>query len=92
MKKFRCLILMSDLEPGEAAGVYAAMTDLQTSKRSGEIEATRDSTNRTAVGPEPREDFVKCQDCGGWIDCRDLAMVLAHLAPLPHPGQDEIDR
>jgi hypothetical protein len=34
------------------------------------------------------ESFVKCPTCGGMVDCRDLAVVLAHLKPPPHPGQD----
>ena len=34
------------------------------------------------------DDFVMCPACGGVIDIRDLAIVLSHLKPLPHPGQD----
>lgn len=36
-----------------------------------------------------REHFIRCFLCGGWIDCRDLAHVLDHEGPLPHPGQDQ---
>ena len=32
---------------------------------------------------------MTCPGCGGVIDLRDLAIVLAHLAPLPHPAQDK---
>jgi hypothetical protein len=32
---------------------------------------------------------MTCPACGGVIDLRDLAIVMAHLAPLPHPGQDQ---
>ena len=35
------------------------------------------------------EDFMTCPGCGGVIDLSDLAQVLAHLAPLPHPAQDK---
>ena len=35
------------------------------------------------------EDLMTCPGCGGVIDLRDLAQVLAHLAPLPHPAQDK---
>lgn len=34
------------------------------------------------------ENFIKCQDCGGLIDCRDLGSVFDHEGPLPHPVQD----
>ena len=30
------------------------------------------------------EHFIKCDTCGGWIDCRDLGDVFAHEGPLPH--------
>ena len=33
-------------------------------------------------------DFMTCPACGGVIDLRDLAVVQAHLAPLPHPAED----
>jgi hypothetical protein len=36
------------------------------------------------------EHFIKCSDCGGWIDCRDLGSVFAHEGPLPHPAEDRI--
>jgi hypothetical protein len=39
---------------------------------------------------EEADSFVKCPACGGMIDCRDLAIVLEHLKPLPHAGQDAI--
>jgi hypothetical protein len=40
------------------------------------------------VETEEADSFVKCPACAGMIDCRDLAIVLEHLKPLPHPGQD----
>jgi hypothetical protein len=40
--------------------------------------------------PESEADhFMKCQDCGGWIDMRDLGMVFEHDGPLPHPKEDQ---
>ena len=33
--------------------------------------------------------FLKCSDCGGWIDLRDLGAVFAHERPLPHPQEDQ---
>ena len=27
------------------------------------------------------EHFIKCETCGGWIDCRDLGSVLDHEGP-----------
>jgi hypothetical protein len=44
------------------------------------------------VGEPPAGDaehFIKCEACGGWIDCRDLGQVLEHEGPLPHPAQDQ---
>ena len=33
-----------------------------------------------AVDPptDEAEHFIKCEACGGWIDCRDIAMVFDH--------------
>jgi hypothetical protein len=36
------------------------------------------------------EHFMRCPECGGRIDCRDLAAVLEHDGPLPHPSEDRI--
>ena len=37
------------------------------------------------------EHYQRCPACGGWIDCRDLGMVLDHEGPLPHPGHDQVN-
>ena len=29
------------------------------------------------------DHYLKCPACGGMIDLRDLAIVMAHLGPLP---------
>jgi hypothetical protein len=51
---------------------------------------TDTAPNDTApIDTAESEDFMTCPGCGGVIDLRDLAMVLAHLAPLPHPAQDK---
>jgi hypothetical protein len=53
--------------------------------RRGEIIGQR-------VGGEPAseaEHYIRCPDCGGWIDCRDLGAVLEHEGPLPHPAGDK---
>jgi hypothetical protein len=31
---------------------------------------------------------MRCPDCGGLIDIRDLAQVIEHAGPLPHPAED----
>lgn len=36
------------------------------------------------------DHFIKCSDCGGMIDCRDLGIVFAHEGPLPHPKEDAV--
>ena len=33
------------------------------------------------------EHFMKCETCGGWIDCCDLGSVFGHEGPLPHPDR-----
>lgn len=38
---------------------------------------------------EEAEHFMRCPDCGGWFDMRDLAQVMAHAGPLPHPAEDQ---
>jgi len=45
------------------------------------------------VGGPPAEEaehFMKCPDCGGWVDCRDIVAVFEHAGPLPHPTQDSL--
>ena len=39
--------------------------------------------------PKEAEHFIRCQACGGWIDCRDLVKVLEYECPLPHPVEDQ---
>ena len=34
------------------------------------------------------EHLVRCPDCGGYFDTRNLAQVIEHAGPLPHPAQD----
>lgn len=36
------------------------------------------------------EHYIKCGQCGGMINCRDLGMVFDHEGPLPHPAQDRL--
>ena len=39
---------------------------------------------------EPKDEaghFYQCDECGAWVDMRDLATVLAHEWPLPHPDK-----
>ena len=36
----------------------------------------------------PATRFVCCEICGGRFDCLDLAAVLDHEQPLPHPAED----
>jgi hypothetical protein len=33
------------------------------------------------------EHFYVCDECGAWVDMRDLATVLDHEGPLPHPDR-----
>ena len=44
------------------------------------------------LGDQPvdeAEHFMRCPACGGWMDCRDLAQILEHEGPLPHPAEDQ---
>lgn len=50
--------------------------------RRGEIIGQR-------VGGELKseaEHYIKCPTCGTYVDMRDLAQVLEHDGPLPHPA------
>ena len=49
--------------------------------------------HRKLVGDPPKDEaehFIRCQSCGGWIDCRDLGQVFEHEGPLPHPAEDHV--
>jgi hypothetical protein len=42
-------------------------------------------------GGEPAteaEHYIRCPTCAGLIDMRDLAQVMKHEGPLPHPALD----
>jgi hypothetical protein len=62
------------------------MADLPRGKILGREE---DAVTGKPIDAEEAESFVACPGCGGVIDIRDLAIVMAHLKPLPHPGQDQ---
>jgi hypothetical protein len=34
------------------------------------------------------EHFIRCETCGGWIDCRDLGSVFDHQGPHNLPPED----
>src|SRR4029453_1294226 len=38
----------------------------------------------SAPPADEAEHFMKCPDCGCWVDCRDLRAVFDHAKPLPH--------
>jgi hypothetical protein len=43
------------------------------------------------VSPKPTseaEHYLRCPACGGLFDIRDLAQVMDHAGPLPHPAGD----
>ena len=48
-------------------------------------------TGRRADGQPMTEadNFIRCESCGGMIDCRDLGAVFDHEGPLPHHAQDK---
>ena len=67
-----------------ASSVEPSMPESRKPLRRGEIIGKR-------VGGEPAEEaehVIKCPTCGGYVDMRDLAQVLEHEGPLPHPVQD----
>ena len=53
------------------------------------LEAKRSPTQESTVEAAEADHFTRCPACGGVIDVRDLAIVLAHLRPLPHPAGDK---
>jgi hypothetical protein len=38
---------------------------------------------------EAADNYIRCPDCGGWIDVSDLGFVVDHSGPLPHPAIDQ---
>jgi len=52
--------------------------------RRGEIIGERVDREVT----DEAEDFLRCPTCGGYVDIRDLAVLLEHEGPLPHPAED----
>lgn len=55
------------------------------------IDIPRGKYKGERLGGPPKDEaehFIKCEACGGWIDCRDLGSVFAHEGPLPHPARD----
>jgi hypothetical protein len=53
------------------------------------LRSEEDPVTGKPIDIEEAESFTKCPACGGTIDVRDLAAVMDHLKPLPHPGQDQ---
>jgi hypothetical protein len=78
--------ISQDQEPGMASGVCRGMADLP---RNTVLGTQEDSAIGKPIDTAESEDFMTCPGCGGVIDLLDLAVVLAHLAPLPHPAQDK---
>jgi len=61
------------------------MVELPRGKILGTEE---DPVSGKPIDTANQDHFMKCPVCGGWIDCRDLAIVLEHHGPRPHPAQD----
>ena len=55
------------------------------------LDSMGDLVTARPIDAEEAEHFMECPACGGWIDCRDQAVVLAHIGPLPHPVEDATD-
>jgi hypothetical protein len=56
-----------------------------------ELTIRRGEVIGKCVDGEPKNEadhFVKC-GCGAWVDRRDLAHVLDHIGPLPHPPEHQ---
>jgi hypothetical protein len=56
---------------------------------SQEDATTGKPIDTASIDTAASEDLMTCPGCGGVIDLRDLAQVLAHLAPLPHPAPQD---
>jgi hypothetical protein len=55
------------------------------------LDTEEDPVSSKPIDTADKDHFMKCPPCGGWIDCRDLAIVLAHHGPLPHPVENATD-
>jgi hypothetical protein len=60
------------------------MPEHRRSLRRGEIVGERVDRE----GTSDAEHFHRCPACGGYFDIRDLAQVIEHAGPLPHPLTD----
>jgi hypothetical protein len=63
-----------------------------TSKQKPRSEVRRGQYIGKRVGTQPKDEaehFMRCPDCRGLVDMRDLGQVLEHHGPLPHPKQDQ---
>jgi hypothetical protein len=49
------------------------------------------SASALAVRMNEADNFIRCQACGSWIDCRDLGSVFDHEGPLPHPDRAHLE-
>ena len=63
--------------------ICGAVSRLARSKILGRLQ---DPATGKPIDAAEAEDFMRCPACGGVVDMRELAMVMAHLAPLPHPA------
>ncbi len=54
---------------------------------SHERKPPPDEINREVVGPQA-PNYIRCPECGGYIDIRDLEEMPKHAGPLPHPTED----
>jgi len=67
--------------------------DFQEDLNVAEQHFPRGKHRGKPVGTPPADEaehFMKCPDCGCWVDCRDLRAVFDHAKPLPHPKEDSL--
>jgi hypothetical protein len=66
----------------ESAAVVLRMMEIPLRKYRG--------GSKDWLPKDEAEHFMQCPVCGVWIDTRDLAQILGHEGPLPHPGQNHL--
>jgi hypothetical protein len=64
---------------------------LTTLKANDRYRVVCISASALAVRMNEADNFIRCQACGSWIDCRDLGSVFDHEGPLPHPDRAHLE-
>src|SRR3954467_6159670 len=74
-----------------AADGFPSSRGLFATVRAAIPEVTLPRGARVEAPPQDHdtENYARCEQCGGWIDVRDIGAILDHKKPLSHRAQDK---